>query len=95
MTTPYNHDSTIVTIQNLVFSTEDVTLRFKKRSSFKEKLAKINKKITKWNIDRNIIWKIEINDKTISPTDTNSFQKILSITPPPLTIQIVKVMYQR
>lgn len=92
MTTPYNHDFSKIIVQNLIVSEDNITFRLPKGSS-QQKLTKITKKINaKWQFDCNIIWKFQIYDKLLSPTDVNTFEQVLSVTPPPLTIQIVKVM---
>ena len=92
----YTHDSTTVTIQNCLKSSESFNKSKKIRlpkGSWDKKLQKVNKKIKEHKINDNIQWQLSINNQIINPHDVNGFQRILSIIPPPITIKIVQVMF--
>ena len=92
MAQTYTHDSQLITLQNCVDnSLQEKNIRLPE-GSWQEKLDKIKKKVKqKFNIDNDIKWIMSINNNCINPSNLKQFQQVLSKTPPPINIKILKV----
>ena len=91
---PYTHHSQAITIENCIEGASD-TQKFKfklPKGTWQKKLDKVNKKIKKFSIDKDIKWVMSVNDMNIDPSNVIQFEQNLSIIPPPINIKIIKVM---
>ena len=84
----YTHDSEDITIEDCTNGSSNTqTFKFP-QGTWKKKLDKINKKIKKFKINKNIKWIMSINEQKIDPSDITQFQQVLSLIPPPINIKI-------
>jgi len=94
MATLYSHDNEIITIKNCIesfasMSTQKIRLP---KGLWQKKLETVNKKINKkWNMNDETKWILSVNNKLIAPNDVDEFEKVLSQTPSPITINIIAV----
>ena len=83
-TETYTHDSLDITIQNCINGASDTQKLKLPKGTWEKKLNKVNKKIKKFQIDKNIKWTMSVNDhdQTIDPTNVTQFKQVLSIGTP-------------
>ena len=87
----YTHDSEHIIIANCI-NPKIIEKKLKlPKGTWHKKLDKVNKKIKKFKIDKDIKWVMSVNNQTIDPSNVTQFEQILSITPPPITIKIIQV----
>ena len=89
---PYTHHLQDITIENCIDGISATQKLKLPKGTWQKKLGKVNKKIKKFNINKDIKWIMSVNNIDIDPSNVIQFEQALSIIPPPINIKIIKVM---
>ena len=65
---PYTHHSQDITIENCIDGTSDTQNLKLPKATWQKKLEKVNKKIKKFKINKDMKWIVSVNDINIDPS---------------------------